>query len=159
MKEISDIQLLAERLESLKAGTVAGSSLCLAFLITSLVNTLILAKYFPTLSSLQADINWRWWLSGGIAAFSGLLFGVTYRYIIRRDQNPQLKSGGVLAFGLVRGLTQIDCAGTVLPNLVQAAESVCWFTMGAIAVDTAIHNGWIQPFASSNSGAKENLKS
>lgn len=47
-------------------------------------------------------------MSGAIAFFSGLLFGVTYRYLIRSDKNPQLKAGGVLAFGLVRGLTQIE---------------------------------------------------
>jgi len=29
-------------------------------------------------------------------------------YLIRSDKNPQLKAGGVLAFGLVRGLTQIE---------------------------------------------------
>ncbi|GAX35833.1 hypothetical protein [Nodularia sp. NIES-3585] len=145
------MQLMAERLESLKAGIIGGLSVCMAFLITSLVNTLVLAKYFSTLASLQVEINWHWWLSGGIAAFSGLLFGVTYRYIIRTDQNPQLKSGGVLAFGLVRGLTQIDCAKMILPALVLAGESVLWFAVGAIALDTAIQIGWIKPFGSRNS--------
>ncbi|WP_414541525.1 hypothetical protein [Nostoc sp. CCY0012] len=149
------MQLMAERIESLKAGITAGFSLCLAFVITSLANTLLLAKYFPLLASLHQDINWYWWLSGGIAGFSGLLFGVTYRYIIRTDENSHLKSGGVLAFGLVRGLTQIEVGGssvtTVLPNLVLAGESVLWFAMGAIALDTAIQIGWVKPFASGNS--------
>ncbi|MDB9375606.1 hypothetical protein [Nodularia sphaerocarpa] len=145
------MQLMAERLESLKAGIIGGVCLCVAFLITSVVNTLVLARYFPLFASLQIDINWRWWLSGGIAAFSGLLFGVTYRYIIRKDQNPQLKSGGVLAFGLVRGLTQIDCAKTILPGLVLAGESVLWFAIGAIALDSTIQIGWIKPFGSTNS--------
>ncbi|TVP65743.1 MAG: hypothetical protein EA343_02570 [Nodularia sp. (in: Bacteria)] len=142
---------MAERLESLKAGIIGGFSLYVAFLITSLVNTLVLAKYVPRLASLQIGINWHWWLSGGIAAFSGLLFGVTYRYIIRTDKNPQLKSGGVMAFGLVRGLTQIDYAKIILPGLVQAGESVLWFAMGAIALDIAIQIGWIKPFTSRNS--------
>lgn len=145
------MQLMAERLESLKAGVIGGLSLCLAFLITSLVNILVLARYFPPLASLQTEINWHWWLSGAIAGFSGLLFGVTYRYIIRTDQNPQLKSGGVLAFGLVRGLTQIDCTQAMLPDFILAGESVLWFAMGAIALDTAIQIGWIKPFTSQNS--------
>ncbi|MBE9197760.1 MULTISPECIES: hypothetical protein [unclassified Nodularia (in: cyanobacteria)] len=141
---------MTERLESLKAGIMGGLSVSLAFLMTSLVNSLVLAKYFPRLASLQMEMNWHWWLSGGIAGFSGLLFGVTYRYVIRTDQNPQLKSGGVLAFGLVRGLTQIDCGSAMLADLVLAGESVLWFAMGAIALDTAIQIGWIKPFASRN---------
>ncbi|MHC5832050.1 MAG: hypothetical protein ACYT04_92765, partial [Nostoc sp.] len=100
--------MMAERLESLKAGIIGGLSLCFAFVMTSFLNTLVLAKYFQTLVSLQSDVNWHLWVSGAIAFFSGLLFGVTYRYIIRSDKNPQLKAGGVLAFGLVRGLTQIE---------------------------------------------------
>ncbi|MEA5514439.1 hypothetical protein [Nodularia sp. UHCC 0506] len=140
------MQLMAERLESLKAGLIGSFALCLAFLITNLVNTLVLARYFPTLASLAREINWHWWLSGGIAAFSGLLFGVTYRYIIRTDHNPQLKSGGVLAFGLVRGLTQIDGVDTALPDFILAGESILWFAVGAIALDTTIQIGWIKPF-------------
>jgi hypothetical protein len=146
VNETANMPLMAERLESLKAGIIGGFSVGLAFLITSLVNTLVVARYFPTLASLQSEINGRWWLSGGIAAFSGLLFGVTYRYIIRTDENPQLKSGGVMAFGLVRGLTQIDSAQTILPGLVLAGESVLWFAMGAIALDTTIQIGWVKPF-------------
>jgi len=151
VNETSDIQLMRERLESLKAGLIGGVSLCLAFLITSLLNTLVLARYLPILASLERAIDWDWWLSGGIAAFSGLLFGVTYRYIIRTDENPQLKSGGVLAFGLVRGLTQIDFGQAILPDLVLAGESVLWFAMGAIAIDTGIQIRWVKPFKSQNS--------
>lgn len=134
MNGTSDIQLMAERLESLKAGIIGGLSLCFAFIITSLVNDLVLAKYFQTLANLQTGVNWHWWVSCVVACFSGLLFGVTYRYIIRSDKNPQLKAGGVLAFGLVRGLTQIELgwnADTILPCLVLALESVLWFVVGA----------------------------
>lgn len=151
MNENLDIQLMAERLESLKAGIFGGLSVCFAFIITSLVNTLVLAKYFKTLASLQIDVNWQWWVSGVVACFSGLLFGVTYRYVIRSDKNPQLKAGGVLAFGLVRGLTQIELglnANKVLPCLVLALESVLWFVVGAIALDTAMQLGWLKPFPS-----------
>ncbi|MDZ8056090.1 MAG: hypothetical protein RMX68_021830 [Aulosira sp. ZfuVER01] len=137
---------MAERLESLKAGIIGAISLFLAFTIATLVNTLLLAKYFPTLVSLD------FLLSGAIAFFSGLLFGVTYRYIIRLDNNPQLKTGGVFAFGLVRGLTQIEVGwnfhGTVLPYLVLAGESVLCFAIAAIALDTAMQIGWLKPFAS-----------
>ncbi|MBH8560730.1 hypothetical protein I8748_00645 [Nostoc sp. CENA67] len=143
---------MAERLESLKAGIIGGFSLSSAFIIASFVNTSLLAKYFPSLAYLQIDFNWHWWLSCAIAVFSGLLFGVTYRYIIRSDQNPQLKAGGVLAFGLVRGLSQIEIGwnshSTVLPFLVLAVESISLFAVGAIALHTAIQLGWLKPFPS-----------
>jgi hypothetical protein len=149
MNGISDNQLMAERLESLKVGFVGGFSLCFAFVITCLVNTLVLAKYFPRLASLQVHFNWHWWVSGGIAIVCGLLFGITYRYIIRSDKNPQLKAGGVLAFGLVRGLTQIEVGWNVeiLPCVLLAGESVLWFAIAAIAINTAIQLGWLKSFA------------
>ncbi len=119
---------MAERLESLKAGIIGGFSLFFGFAIASFFNNLLLAKYFKILVSLQTDLNWHLWMSAAVATFTGFLFGVTYRYIIRSDKNPQLKSGGVLAFSLVRGLTQIELAWkyhtTIWPLLVMATESV-----------------------------------
>ncbi|KOP23506.1 hypothetical protein AMR41_25370 [Hapalosiphon sp. MRB220] len=152
MNNISD-NLMAERLESLKAGILAALCLLSAFLITSLINNLVLTQYFPELCSLAVELfNLQFLLSGAIASFSGLLFGVTYRYIIRLDQNPHLKAGGVLAFGLVRGLAQIDVgvafAGDVLPFVVLTFEGVLWFKLAAIALDTAIQQGWVKPFSS-----------
>ncbi|MBC1224950.1 hypothetical protein GNF10_00915 [Nostoc sp. UCD121] len=152
---------MAERIESLKAGIVGGFSVGFAFVLFSLLNTFVLAKYFQNLASLHSDINWHLWVSGafaklaascGIAIFSGLLFGVTYRYIIRSDKNPQLKAGGVLSFGLVRGLAQIELglnsSITIWSFLVIAAESLLWFAFAAIALDLAIKLRWVKPFSS-----------
>ncbi len=153
MNETSDIQLMAERLESLKAGIIGGLSVCFAFVLASLLNTFILSKYFQTLASLQSDVNWDLWVSGAVATFTGFLFGVTYRYIIRSDQNPQLKAGGVMAFGLVRGLTQIELGwnsdNTIWPFVALAFESVFWFGIAASALDIAIKHRWVKPFSSS----------
>ncbi|MFN6513776.1 MAG: hypothetical protein RMY29_004635 [Nostoc sp. CreGUA01] len=149
---ISNPQLMAERLESLKAGIIGGFSLFFGFAIASLFNTLLLAKYFKILVSLQTDFNWYLWMSAAVATFTGFLFGVTYRYIIRSDKNLQLKSGGVLAFGLVRGLTQIELGWsyntTIWPLLVMAAESVLWFAIAANALDIAMQLNWVKPFSS-----------
>ncbi|MEA5622672.1 hypothetical protein [Nostoc sp. UHCC 0251] len=152
MKATLDPQLIAERIESLKAGIIGGLSVCFAFAIASLLNTFVLAKYFQVLISLQSDLNWHLWMSCAVATFSGLLFGVTYRYIIRSDPNPQLKAGGVLAFGLVRGLTQIELGwnsiSTIWPFLVLAGESLLWFAFAAIALDITIQLRWVKPFSS-----------
>ncbi|MEH2462840.1 hypothetical protein [Nostoc sp.] len=152
MNAILDPQLIAERIESLKAGIIGGLSVCFAFAIASLLNTLVLAKYFQTLACLQSDLNWHLWVSCAVASFTGFLFGVTYRYIIRSDQNPQIKAGGVLAFGLVRGLTQIELGwnsnSTIWPFSVLAFESVWWFGIAAIALNIAIQLRWVKPFSS-----------
>lgn len=146
------MELMTERLESLKAGVIGSISLGLAFLSTSLINILWLDKYFPLVSYDQIDIvNLQVLLSGVIAGFSGFLFGVTYRYIIRVDTNPHLKTGGIWAFGLVRGLTQIEVGwninNPVLPFLILAAESVLWFALAAFVLDTAILQKWLKPFS------------
>ncbi|MEI6441733.1 MAG: hypothetical protein WCO29_01040 [Nostocales cyanobacterium ELA583] len=145
------MELIAERLESLKAGVIGSISLGLAFLITSFINAWWLSKYFPILSYEQIDlVNLQMLLSGVIAGFSGFLFGVTYRYIIRLDANPHLKTGGVWAFGLVRGLTQIEVGwninNSVLPFLILAGESILWFAVAAFVLDTAILRKWLKPF-------------
>ena len=146
------MELMEERLESLTAGVIGCISLGLALLSTSFINILWISKYFPILSYEQIDlVNLQMLLNGMIAGFSGFLFGVTYRYIIRLDANPHLKTGGVWAFGLVRGLTQIEVGwninNSVLPFLILAGESILWFALAAFVLDTAILRKWLKPFS------------
>jgi len=163
----------AERVESLKAGSVAAFSVFLGFGAIALVNSLILAQRWDSLASLQVraiDLNFAF--RGVMALLGGFLFGVTYRYAIRRDTNPHLKSGVVLAFGLVRAFGQLDAglsfegglsfeAGKMpapqelLPFAVVGVESVVLFAIAGLVLDWAIlfegfANGrsWIKPFDS-----------
>ncbi|NET97303.1 MAG: hypothetical protein F6K05_31050, partial [Okeania sp. SIO1H2] len=95
----------AERIESLKAGTIAGISLFLTSGAIAFGNSLFLAHKFELLADLEIiALGWNFLFQCAIAFISGFLFGVTYRYIIRQDSNPHLKSGAVVAFGSVRGL-------------------------------------------------------
>ena len=72
------MELMTERLESLKAGVIGSISLGLAFLSTSLINVFWLDKYFFLVGYNTIDIvNLQVLLSGVIAGFSGFLFGVT----------------------------------------------------------------------------------
>jgi uncharacterized membrane-anchored protein len=132
-----------ERLESLKAGTVAAVTLALAFVVTTFVNDFLLSLSVFSFSSLFA---------GAIAVVCGFLFGVTYRYIMREDSNIQLKAGAVMAFGCVRGLTQIEMAlqssQTILPAIVTAGESIFWFALAAIALSLSIRFGWVKALSS-----------
>jgi hypothetical protein len=165
------MELMQERLESVKAGVIGSLSVGSAFLVTTVVNGLLLKQYFPILNINQgssidlqiinlqisqisqiinSQINLQFILSAVIAGFSGFLFGVTYRYIIRVDKNSHLKSGAVFAFGLVRGLTQIEFGwsfnNAILPFLILAAESIFWFALAVTFLDLAISLTWLKPF-------------
>jgi hypothetical protein len=140
---------LAERVESVKAGGFSALSVAIAFMFITLVNRFILAIEFEPLTGLQIS-SASGLLSGAIAMIAGSLFGITYRYIIRQDQNSHLKSGAVLAFGLVRGLAQIDVGvasrGVWLPFIVLAIESVLLFAIARIMLDWTMAQGWLRPF-------------
>ncbi len=147
----------AERIESLKAGTIAGISLFLTLGAIALGNSLILGHSWESLANLEIiTLDWNILFQGAIAFISGFLFGVTYRYIIRQDRNPHLKSGAVMAFGSVRGLGQIDVGlnseATVInlwPLMVLGMESVVAFAVVGLVLDLGIGQKWIKPFASS----------
>lgn len=146
----------AERIESLKAGTLAGISLFLAFGAIALGNSLILAQKFESLANLEIlALSWDTLLQGAIAFISGFLFGVTYRYIIRQDSNPHLKSGAVVAFGSVRGLGQVgvglNSEATFIdlwPLMILGMESVLAFAVAGFVLDLSISQKWIKPFSS-----------
>jgi hypothetical protein len=149
---------MTERLESVKAAILSGSCLALMFSITTFVNNQLFTKYFLGIEFLEMKqlssnfLDLHWWISAAIAVFSGFLFGTTYRYIIRTDSNPHLKSGGIMAFGLVRGLAQVDVGisytSNIMPLVVVAGESILWFALAALILDITMQLGWIQPFQS-----------
>jgi len=87
-KEISRDQ---ERLESIKAGFVSALVGTLAGLPISLT---------------QVTSNAQLILPSTITFISCALFGLTFRYAVRRDlDNFQLKTGTAAAFGIVKGIT------------------------------------------------------
>lgn len=150
----------AERIESLKAGALAGFCALLIFTIILWGNNFILARQFELLTTLQIE-TWGWNLAlrGAIAFIGGFLFGVTYRYIVRQDKNPQLKAGAVLAFGLVRAFGQIDLGlssqtekmpaiaiSELLPLAVGGIESIILFAAAGLILEVAIAKGIIKPF-------------
>lgn len=139
----------AERIESLKAGLAgaAGATIVFSGLWLSSVGVML-----PGLTSdlwRQAIINVETGLQIGFASFSGFLFGVTYRYIVRRDQNPHLRSGAALAFGLVRGFAQIDQTLTRDPlwiSGIKVLESLLLFGILALLLDWLLRQGWLKAF-------------
>jgi len=151
MKETLSPDLIKERLESLKAAIIAGLSFSLVFILVYILKNLLFKKFFSELDNTSiVTLNWHWFASVGIAGFSGFLFGITYRYIIREDKNLQLKSGSVMAFGLVRGLAEIDMglnhSLAILPLIMLVLESILEFAIAAFILDTAIKFGWVKAF-------------
>lgn len=140
--------LQVERIESLKAGILAAFCLLVADGMATLLNQVVLAKQFETLASLGITSSLSLLAAGAIACISGFVFGITYRYAIRSDENSHLGDGAVLAFGLVRGLAQLE-AGFNYPALlwssaVLGVESVVLFAIARYILDWAIANRWVK---------------
>ncbi|MGD1873966.1 MAG: hypothetical protein ACFB02_13040 [Mastigocoleus sp.] len=151
------MNLMKERLESLKGAAIAGLCLAIAFVVTSLLNASVLSSYFPIFPSHQAEfLSIHWFFNGAVVTFCGLLFGVTYRYIIRTDKNPQLQAGGIMAFGLVRSLTEVETSlnysTDFLPLLVMGVESIIGFAIAGLILTKAIDIGLIAAFNNRDEG-------
>lgn len=145
----SSVTTPAERIESLKAGMITALSAGLVYGFTAFGHIWLLPfpGNEPWISPERALL-----VAGGIALLSGFLFGVTYRYIIRTDQNPHLKSGAVLAFGLVRGLAQVEGSQQLwaIPWLAiaQVLESLVLFIVAQQVLDWSLKRGWVKTFNS-----------
>jgi predicted permease len=131
---------MQERLESLKVGVVSGS-----------VTLVIWAAIALATNGLHPHDRTGFLLAAGIAGFSGLLFGVTYRYVIRHDRNPHLKSGAVGAFALVRGLAQIEPLARSWPLpwlllLLLLGQNLAMFTGARWVLDWGRDRGWLSRF-------------
>ncbi|CAM6093386.1 unnamed protein product [Calypogeia fissa] len=102
-------------------------------------------------------------LSIGGVVVSCALFGVTYRYIVRRDLgNIQLKSGAAAAFSVVRGIGQVDAiqlqvgypaegANEVFMAALSAVQGFLIFGFSALALDYCLREAILSPFPSKKS--------
>lgn len=142
-----------ERIESLKAGTLA------AIALESLWVMFLGIHHSPWLPQSLVGANLatpgteHLLISALLAGFSAFLFGVTYRYIIRQDQNQHLKMGAVLAFALVRALAAIEVGWGLStpfwPWLLLGCENIILFAGATTLLEIAIRRRWLSPFPSS----------
>jgi hypothetical protein len=141
----------AERLESLKAAVLGGAWAGGVSLLWLLGQPLLSQQALPFLNDGVTHLAALTLLvQGVIALLSGSLFALTYRYAVRQDDNPQLNTGVVLAFTLVRGLAAVD-GGTAIaqhfwPWLITCGESLLLFGGGAIALNLAFRYGGVKRF-------------
>lgn len=132
-----------ERIESVKAGSLGGIAAGISYGLMLTIDRFLLHEYSRSFVSLGLEIS--------IAIVSGFLFGVTYRYIIRTDRNEHLNSGAVLAFGLVRGLAQVNVDEFDLSQVWMdssiVTKSVIMFAIARYILDRALAASWVLPFA------------
>jgi hypothetical protein len=132
-----------ERIESVKAGSLSGIAAGISYASIATIERLTLPEYLPSLTSLG--------LEAAISIVTGFLFGITYRYIIRTDRNDHLNSGAVLAFGLVRGLAQVDVSKFELSqiwlDISIVGESILLFSIARYVLDRSLVAGWVLPFS------------
>ena len=132
-----------ERIESVKAGSLSGITAGISYVAITTIDELVLPAYSRSLISLG--------LEAAILIVTGFLFGVTYRYIVRTDRNDHLNAGAVLAFGLVRGLAQLDVSNFELNQIwidgLIVGKSILLFSIARYLLDLALAGGWILPFS------------
>jgi len=144
-----------DRLESLKAGLVGASAIIpTEMMLLGLMGLQRSWQGFALFSAfhlvLPASLSlWAVLFHLSETALSGFLFGVTYRYAIRQDTNPQLKTGTILAFALARSLGQADVGWQLESHWGQwigwVGESFGLFAIAALLLNRTIQKGWILP--------------
>ncbi|XVE58143.1 hypothetical protein DITRI_Ditri04bG0146600 [Diplodiscus trichospermus] len=144
-----------ERLESVKAA-----------LISALVGTL---AGLP-ISLTQVSSSTQLLLPLSITFISCALFGVTFRYAVRRDlDNFQLKTGTSAAFGFVKGLGTLGGGPTLelepesflshaVDGAVYVSQNLFIFLFAAVGLDFCIKMRLLSPFPMKRSASKMNTR-
>ena len=150
---------VADRIESFKAGFLGLiASVFVFFAIAILHHFLQNSLTVQLISSFELGNPFILLIKLSMIGFSGFLFAVTYRYIVRRDRNSHLKSGAILAFACIRsfGTIERDLSALTLLPLTQMAfaiailllENLTWLAIVQSILETAIQNKWIAAFGS-----------
>ncbi|MGC1308944.1 MAG: hypothetical protein WA885_17085 [Phormidesmis sp.] len=144
-KESEAMSVAQVRLESIKSGLIGAATVGGVASITLVVLTFV-NQTMP----LPLPVGpMAWFANVAVAITSGFFFGVTYRYIVRQDDNLHLGSGAVGAFALVRSLAQIEALWndtfTPLTWLMITGESFLWFAAARYTLDWAIRRQIVQP--------------
>jgi hypothetical protein len=151
---------LADRIESFKAGFLGAIASVFAFFVIALLHHLgpkVLPK-LQLINSFELDKPLILLVKLGMIGFSGFLFAVTYRYIVRSDRNSHLKSGAILAFACIRSFATIDRDLPTFINLplipvtvaiaILLLENITWLAIVQNILETAIQHQWITAFGS-----------
>ena len=148
-----------DRIESFKAGFLGLIASVFAFFAIAILHHFLQNSLTVQLiSSFELGNPFILLIKLSMIGFSGFLFAVTYRYIVRRDRNSHLKSGAILAFACIHsfGTIERDLSALTLLPLTQMAfaiailllENIAWLAIVQSILETAIQNKWIAAFGS-----------
>ena len=76
----------------------------------------------------------QWEFSHDSLAVSLFLYGVVYRYAVRNDVNPQLKTGVIGAFAIVRALNMVDVPSFCTPIPLNCGPPFYYFDYSMISI-------------------------
>ena len=98
-------------------------------------------------------------------SIAGALFGLVYRYVVRRDNNPQLRQGVVGAFAITRTVATVRVSSECLAVPLRCGPPLSYldyamlgqlasglivsgvaFAAAAAAVDAGVDRGWLKRF-------------
>lgn len=140
---LSDISIAQARMESIKSGLVSASVVGVVSVFSRGFAFLMGLPLPLPISLLGALVNLA------VAITSGFFFGVTYRYIVRQDDNLHLGGGAVGAFAFVRSLAQIealwDDTFILLTWILIIGESFLWFVCARYTLDWAMERRLVEP--------------
>ena len=139
----SEMSIAQARLESIKSGLISAG-------VVGFVATMVMLVALVTnLPSVLPKSLAEGFVNVAVAITSGFFFGVTYRYIVRQDDNLHLGGGAVGAFAFVRSLAQIealwDDTFALLSWIVITGESFLWFVTARYTLDWALSRQLIKP--------------
>lgn len=137
--------LVAERIESVKAGVLSAIIFSLIDGIVIAVNHFLSLTFSTSWQSGQVSSIFDLLVRFAIAMSSGFLFGVTYRYLIRGENNFHLNDGAVLAFALVRGFALIEGTNPSFFWLMAIIESILSFGIVRFGLDYALKSKLVKP--------------
>ena len=118
---------------------------------------------YSVLVGISSGFSPAWELRADTLAVSLLLFGITYRYAVREDENAQLKQGVVLSFAVSRALCLItpsefctsiplDCGppfhyfsiSMILSGISGFIESLLGYGGAALALENLFEQGVVR---------------
>lgn len=141
--------LQAERIESLKAGIICSLSFTFSQVLAIIFNNFWLAEKYEFLFTEEITTEVEWLERVAIALLTGFLFGVTYRHLVRDEQNPHLKDGAVLAFGIVRGLALVEAQLSATISIwllgILVVQSIVSFFITRLVLDRALKGKIVKP--------------
>lgn len=145
--------LFADRIESVKSAVISAIGGSASFTPVALIMGLV------------GDFDAKWEFSQDSLGVSLFLFGIIYRYTIRKDKNEQLKFGAVGAFAIVRALAMtnpplecsslpLNCGGPfyiftwsmLFSGLAELIESLVAFGGAAACLEFCFSKNILQKF-------------